>query len=239
MKIHRFFVAGGFLPQVSELPKSVTISDEELFHQWKNVLRFKVGERVVLCDGKGTDASATIVGYGKKSVEVSILSLAKNESEPTRRVTLCCAALKRENFELIVQKAVEVGVSEIIPLITHRTIKTNIKRERLEKIAQEAAEQSGRGIVPVIHEIQSFDEALKTTEGSASYFFDFAGEDFSSLKSDSSSAQVCLYIGPEGGWDDEERARAKASGLKIVNLGPRILRGETAAIVAAFVAAKE
>ena len=240
MKIHRFFVPAGLLPSASELPKTVTILDEELFHQWKNVLRLKPDEWVVLCDGTGTDASATIVGFGKKSVEVSIESLAKNESEPSRHVTLYCAALKRENFELVVQKAVEVGVSEIVPLITRRTIKTHLKRERLEKIAKEAAEQSGRGIVPMVHEERSFEDVLETaTKNELHYFFDFGGKDFSLAKNGSSSAQnISLYIGPEGGWDEQEHDAAKKAGMNIVSLGSRVLRGETAAIVATFLATR-
>ena len=239
MKIHRFFVPAGLLPSASELPKSVTILDEELFHQWKNVLRLKPDEWVVLCDGKGMDAQAMIVGYGKKSVEVSIESLAKNESEPSHRVRLYCAALKRENFELVVQKAVEVGVSEIIPLITRRTIKTHVKHERLEKIAKEAAEQSGRGVVPTVHEARSFEDVLESAKNDEPhYFFDFGGEEFSLPTSSSSGQSISLYIGPEGGWDEQEHQAAKKAGMKIVSLGQRVLRGETAAIVATFLASR-
>ena len=131
----------------------------DLSHQIRDVLKMEAGEVVDLMDGQGMEARAKIISTDG-AVEVEIDSLRHNQSEPTIKVILYCAVLKKENFELVVQKATEVGASEIVPIISERTIKTGLKRDRLQKIVNEAAEQSGRGVVPTIHEAMTFKQAL-------------------------------------------------------------------------------
>lgn len=228
MKIHRFIGAFSFEKD------QVTLTDPALVHQMGRVLRLQVGESVILCDGQGTDAQGVIESMDRKTVIVHIQERRANASEPTRHVTLYLAILKREHLELAVQKATEVGVCEIIPLITARTIKQNANMERLQTIAREAAEQSGRGRVPVVHEPMSFEQACKQrSKNEASFFFDLNAPILDTRYA-IPDTPTCLFIGPEGGWTPEERKQAESEGLTIVGLGPRTLRGETAATIATY-----
>jgi len=224
-KIHRFI--GAYDLRATEI-----VLEDANARQIGAVLKMKTGERVMLCDGKGHEAEYEILKLGKGSVGLAqVDGVHEVEVEPEIEVTLYAAILKRESFEWAVQKAVECGVTRIVPLVTRRTVKKDVKQERLQEIAKEAAEQSGRGIVPDVSEPMSLTEALKDAkQNEKNYFFDVdAGE--GSLKP---SATVGLFIGPEGGWDEEEISTAKKAGLIPASLGPRVLRGETAVTVAVF-----
>jgi 16S rRNA (uracil1498-N3)-methyltransferase len=246
MKIHRFI--GPF--DLSK--KELGIKEKEIVNQMKNVLRLKVGEQVELCDGKRISAIAEIKKISGDQVDVLIGKIEKNKNQTKNEVSLFCAVLKKENFELVVQKATECGVTKIIPIITARTIKTGLNQERLQKIAKEASEQSGRLTVPEISEPIKFEDVIKIT-GGESILFDASGElsfethgYFSTEKflvlapsrsqgvSKDNSPSVNIFIGPEGGWTPEEIAMAKSFDFKIASLGPLVLRGETAAIVATY-----
>lgn len=226
MKIHRFI--GDF----DLFRPTPTSKDSELINQIKNVLRLSVGEQVVLFDGNGLEALANIGSIGKDIVSFNILEKKEVTFEATRTVVAYCSILKRENFELIVQKAVECGVKKIVPIISDRTIKTGLKIDRLEKIIKEASEQCGRGIVPKLGEITSLSSALaEAGDNELNLFFDISGEKFAGT---GDVEQIGFFIGPEGGWTNDELLLARQSGCKIVGLGPLTLRGETAAIVAAY-----
>jgi 16S rRNA (uracil1498-N3)-methyltransferase len=148
------------------------------------------------------------------------------------QVILYCSIIKRENFELMAQKATEVGVKEIVPLLSSRTIKLNIKSERVEKIIKEASEQSGRGKVPELHPPMTFKDALEHAKSNdLNLFFDPSGKIFSPLTQEK---KIGVFIGPEGGWDEDEIGLARAQNFQIVSLGKLVLRAETAAIVASF-----
>ncbi len=236
MKTHRFI---GNFPLQKE---NISITDPSLVHQIGRVLRLQIGESVILCDGQGMDGEGTITSLDKKTVEVRIQECRANTAEPKRHVTLYIAALKRDNLELVIQKATEIGVSEIVPLRSARTIKQEANIERLQLIAREAAEQSGRGRVPTVHPLVSFEDAVKALPDAASaFFFDLntvpllihnAGYSIS-------DTHTSLFVGPEGGWTPEERTLAEQHGLNMVGLGPRTLRGETAAIVASYLLCAE
>ena len=226
-KIHRFI--GAYDLRATEI-----VLEDGAARQIGLVLKMKTGEHVLLCDGKGHEAEYEILKLGKGSVGLAqIGGLHEVETEPEIQVTLYAAILKRESFEWAVQKAVECGVSRIVPLVTHRTVKKDVKQERLQEIAKEAVEQCGRGIIPIVEEPVSFADALADAkQNEVNYFFDAdAGEGKLS-----SAASVGLFIGPEGGWDDEEIALAKKTGLVPVSLGSRVLRGETAVAIATYLA---
>jgi 16S rRNA (uracil1498-N3)-methyltransferase len=225
MKIHRFI--GNF--DLSK--KELTIKDVEIINQMKNVLRLKTGETVELCDGKHISAMADICKIEKESITVLIKKMEENKNKTKNEVSLFCAVLKKENFELVVQKATECGVSKIIPIITARTIKTGLNLERLQKIAKEASEQCGRITIPEISEPIDFDGAIKNTVGE-NIIFDISGEPLSDLKIN--SEKINIFVGPEGGWTEAEIAKAKSLNFKLASLGPLTLRGETAAIVATY-----
>lgn len=233
MKLHRFI--GDF--DFSKKPFRIT--DEPILNQMKNVLRLKAGDSVILVDKNLNESVAEIREFKKGSVELEIASVMKNEKEAELAVSLYCAVLKRENFELVVQKATEAGAREIIPIITHRTIKLALRGDRLVKIAKEAAEQSGRGTVPDIGEIISFEEALKRAKyHDANLFFQPGTPLFSQDRLHNSGAKsASVFIGPEGGWEESEIEAARRHDLKVVGLGGLTLRSETAAIIAVWVTA--
>ncbi|MEI6580694.1 MAG: RsmE family RNA methyltransferase [bacterium] len=252
MKIHRFI--GNF--DLSK--KELEIKDKEIVNQIKNVLRLKVGEAIELCDGKSISTIVDIVEIKKDKVLVKITSLLHKDYEgqhSTKKVHLFCAVLKKENFELVVQKTTECGVSKIVPIISERTIKTGLNIERLRKIAKEASEQSGRINIPEILEPISYKESLELSEkNNTNILFDGSGElfykmpwearrsrtekipskEFSCILEDNSPRTYNIFIGPEGGWTEREIAEAKNLNFKIASLGPLTLRGETAAIIATY-----
>lgn len=233
MKLHRFI--GNF--PLHE--KRFWISDKDLAHQMRSVLRIEVGEHVVLCDGHGNEAEAVVRSYDARAVEVEIVAAQKHSMETARSVVLYLAVLKKENFELVVQKATEVGIAEIVPMITARTVKTSLNESRMIKIATEAAEQSGRTTVPVVHAPIMFADAVERASAAhaINWFFDIGGDAILPMRDTRPTIRDAgIFIGPEGGWIDDERAIARSRSLKRVSLGPLTLRAETAAIVASYLA---
>lgn len=229
MKLHRFIVD---FPLAGD---QITIKDSKLAHQIKTVLRLKIGEEFLLADGRGNEARAKIADFENAGFSAVILEKFKNVSEPETKVKLYCAILKRENFELAAQKAVEVGVSEIVPLITRRTVKLAFKKERIETILKEAAEQSGRGLVPVLGEAAKLAEAAKEArQNDLNIFCDASGENIYNILRNTGAKNIGLFVGPEGGWEEGELALAKEAGFSFASLGPTTLRAETAAITASF-----
>ena len=229
MKLHRFVL--NFNIKTGE----IKFDDRELFNQIGNVLKLKIGEKVILCDGNMNEGTAEIKEYGKDFIKVEVGEIKVNQNEPLRHIILYCAILKKENFGLVVQKATEVGVKEIVPLITSRTIKLDVRKDRLDKIIKEAAEQSGRGIVPILRNPINFDEAIKAgKDNSVNLFFDCSGESFNKSDRLDHKGLIGIWIGPEGGWTDAELQLAKKSDFQIINLGKLTLRAETAAIIASY-----
>jgi 16S rRNA (uracil1498-N3)-methyltransferase len=186
MKIHRFIGDFDF--------KSPTLDilDENIVHQITRVLKLKNGEKIILGDGNRNEIEGEITGIEKNHIKVKVNKKYKNTNESDKHVRLYCAILKKENFELVVQKASEIGVSEIIPMITDRTIKTSLKYERLQSIAHEASELSGRGIVPTIREATSYKIAM-LEENKTKIFFDISGETFDDKKTLNSKKYFHLH----------------------------------------------
>ncbi len=233
MRLHRFFT------EFNYNDSEVIIHDSELTHQLVNVFRMKKGDRLILCDGALHEVTTEIEEFGKDFFQAKVIERATNKNEPTIRVVLYCAVLKREHFEMVVEKAVECGVSEIVPMITERTIKSGLNLERLQKIAKEAAEQSGRGIIPIVHDIVLFEAALRDAKkNSENIIFDFGGDPLSSTEP-AIKRTVGIFIGPEGGFSPEEVKNAEENDILIRSLGARTLRGETAAIIATYLVTRE
>ena len=164
---------------------------------------------------------------------LEILSRRKIAVAEKRTAVLYVSILKRENFELVVQKATEVGISKIVPMLCARTVKTGLRQDRLEKIAKEAAEQCGRVSIPEISGIQNFSDILKSAPKNS---FIFSLETKKQALGFKFPKEANLFIGPEGGWVGEEVTAAKKAGFKELSLGPLVLRAETAAIVASYLA---
>jgi 16S rRNA (uracil1498-N3)-methyltransferase len=224
MKQHRFI--GSYDLRFSEI-----VLEDEVARQMSMVLKLRQSEKVVLCDGNGIQATYLIAEISKGRVGLARVGEPDVvPTEPRHVVTLYAAILKRENFEWLVQKATECGIYRIVPILTRRTVKQGLKIERLREIAREAAEQSGRGRLPEILEPMSFISALEAaTQAGSTYFFDIGGKRYTG-----GGEKCSIFIGPEGGWDPEERAMAIESRAMIADLGARVLRAETAATVAVF-----
>lgn len=224
MKLHRF------IGEYDLSKNEVKISDSKIIKQIKAVLRFEIGDRIILSDGKGNEAEVSIISMQKNEIMCGVeKKILKNEND--KIVNLYLAILKKENFELAVQKAAEVGVTNIIPIITERTIKTGLNEGRLKKIILEASEQCGRNTVPTLSPIMNFEEALTNTKADEKIIFHLVDEPY---KPNKNSKTADIFVGPEGGFTDKEIKLAKNSGYTIALLGPLTLRGETAAIVATY-----
>jgi len=245
MKLHRFL--GNF----DLSGESARLLDEELLNQLRNVLRLKAGDEIILNDGRLNEAIARISVLEKDFADVQILRAAANQTEPEREVVLYCAILKKENFELVVQKATEIGIKEICPIITKRTVKLDLNYERLEKIIKESVEQCGRGYLPVLRRAVKFEEAILEAKNNDANIIFCAPVDplimptaqeqngsFSPIRSLSdklrSKKRAGIFIGPEGGWDENEIILAKENGFESASLGRLTLRAETAAIAASY-----
>lgn len=228
----RFFVAGQ--PENGLL----TLHGENAHHAGR-VLRLRSGELVTLCDGKGTDFDCTIESVEKDAVVCRMQSSHPAETEPKQRLTLFMALPKGDKMDFIVQKAVELGVREIVPYLSKNCVsrpdKTEKKVERWQKIALEAAKQCGRGYLPAVGAVIPFEQAAAQAAQSETALFFYEHEKQTGLRdalADGVGETVSLLIGPEGGFAPEEAALAVDAGLKSVSLGTRILRCETAPVAA-------
>lgn len=198
----------------------------------RDVLRLREGTQIQIFDGEGKEFLGTIKRISKSETLVEITKeVAPSALESNLDLTLAVALLKGEKFDLVVQKAVELGVSKLIPLDTKRAdvkLKESEKKlERWRKIALEAAKQSGRAKLMQIEKPSNFEEFVETTSGTRVLFAERNGASFAEIKT---AQQIIAVVGAEGGWEDSEIETARNNGFQIITLGGRILRAETAAI---------
>ena len=228
MRLHRFFVDFN----ISQIEFSV--KDERLVHQWRNVFRYNTGSEVILFNGSGYEYDCLIQNLNNREAVLEVVR--KREGVlPKNKITLYQSIIKKDKMEWIVEKATELGVSRIVPIISERSEKKDLKLERMQKIDIEAAEQCGRADVSIISDVTSLDEALKYCENAVTC--DLSGSlelKAESLKKTLSSKlkPLSLFVGPEGGWSEKEIERFKEAKIEIFSLGKLTLRAETAAIVA-------
>lgn len=223
MRLHRFFIE---TPIEGEL---ITVLDNRLIHQWKNVFRYTEGGEIILFDGSGFEYQAKIENLESGNAQVKIIS-KKQGIIPDRQITLYQSLIKKDKMEWIAEKATELGVYKIVPIISERSEKKGINVERIRKIMIEASEQCGRADVPEVGEIMNLESGIMNYAGKA-IVFDPSG----SLSRDSyfiNHNSTSFFIGPEGGWSDAELDLFKQKGAQVISLGSLTLRAETAAIVA-------
>ncbi len=209
-------------------PGKIEILDKKLFHQLKNVFRLREGGEVEIFDGSGFDFPAKIERLFAGSVSLLIGQGIKNDKLSSRRMILFQSIIKKDNFEWVVQKCVEIGVAEIVPVISERSEKKNINLNRLAFIAKEATEQSGRILPPLIRKPILFREAIDLVSGEI-LVLDSTGVSLKGVKD--APGEFKVFVGPEGGWSESEMALFKKKGTKILSLGNATLRSETAAVV--------
>jgi 16S rRNA (uracil1498-N3)-methyltransferase len=237
--MHRFYV-----DNLSELNKSITIEGEDVNHI-KNVLRLTIGDSITVSDGSSRDYECVISSISDV-VTADIVDIHDCNAELPVKLRLFQGVPKADKFELIIQKAVELGASEVIPVMMERTVvklddkKQDKKLERYRKIAEAAAKQSRRGIIPEVSSYISFKNAVKSlTEAEDNIkrlilvpYESAEGMDYarSIIASAGEYDEIDIFIGPEGGFAESEIELAKQSGASIISLGNRILRTETAGL---------
>jgi len=194
-----------------------------------NVMRLGEGAELLTFDGQSGEWLARIAQAGKKRMTLSVERLTR-EPETVPDVWLAFAPVKRNPTDWLVEKATELGVAKLIPVMTRRTIAERVKLERLQTIAIEAAEQCGRSVLPSIEQPVSLAELLSTNERTLYFADEGGGEPAASAFKQGPST---ILTGPEGGFTDDERSAIRAASNAVpVSLGPRILRAETAALAA-------
>lgn len=238
MTSNRFFI------KKSDIHSSTLFLYGDEHHHLSKVARIKPGERVWLFDEQGTNYMAKVEEIRKDMTRLSILQTL-DENKPKIKITLAQALLKSKKMNLIIQKSTELAVTNIIPVITVRTIvkveeKIQKKIERWKKIALEAVKQSQRSFLPSISspmpieklvERRGDEKKLLLSENKGKYLRDIlienSGSAYKTLKPPSS---VLILIGPEGGWTEEEEKYILSNGYEAVSLGEQTLRAETAAL---------
>lgn len=232
--MYRFYVSADQLAE-----KEVIISGGDVNHI-KNVLRLEVGDWIVACDGNGTDYVSRIQSICSDEVVASIEKVQPTGTELPVRITLFQGMPKKDKLELIIQKAVELGACEIVPVMTKRTVvklseekKINKRLERWQSIAYAAAKQCDRGIIPTVHKPVSYEEALAMADqldyNVIPYELQTGMEEARKIVDQACKQRsLGIFIGPEGGFEPEEVERAMTRNIHPMTLGKRILRTETA-----------
>lgn len=215
------------------------LMDENDSLHMKKSLRMKDGDEVTVSDTSGYDYECVLEFNAEGRAVCRIMKQKENDTEPSVKITLYQAMPKSDKLEEIVKKSVEIGVYEIVPIITNRCISRprgkalEKKTARLKRISLSAAKQSGRGIIPDVREAVSFSEALKelSEKQMPIVFYENGGENLRDLDFGGIS-EIGIMIGSEGGFDLDEINRARELGINVMGLGKRILRCETAPLVA-------
>ena len=200
-------------------------------------LRMKQGENLTLCSPSGTVHNCVVEKVEGDFVGVRILSSEQSETEPSVKVTLYQALPKGDKMEFIIQKAVEIGVTEIVPVISSRCVSRPDQKSlskkllRWQKIAKQADMQSGRGIVPKVKDAVPFEKGVENAKGEKVIFYELGGESVKDILSDKQK-EISIFIGSEGGFSGDEVDLVLKNGGRKATLGKRILRAETAPLVA-------
>ncbi|MFM2384097.1 MAG: hypothetical protein RIQ72_669 [Candidatus Parcubacteria bacterium] len=241
MRLHRFYISPKNLDHLV-FEQEIALNYDEfgtLLHQWRDVFRYKTGDRVYVFNEQIGEWLLEFISIDKK--HGAVLKTIEQEkvasvSKPHRDITLYMSVIKNSNFDLVVEKTTELGVTRIVPVKTERTIKSNLNFERLNRIAIEATEQSGRIAPPVIDEVASLETAIHNAldnQGQKNVYFGHISSEKGSQSEEAKeggSKPVAVFIGPEGGWTDQEVDLFLGSGILPIALGQFVLRAETAAI---------
>lgn len=223
---------------VSLTPQEIISLDEKASHHLSRVLRVAVDDHLTLFDGKGVEARVVITHIDKKSVRVKIESVHVSQTESPVHIHLAQGIARGEKMDWIIQKAVELGCQEITPLLTERcNVKLDSDREakRLahwESVVISACEQSGRSVLPRVNAPMAYESWLKTVKADKCFVLSPHVTSQQSLESSPAGASFVILVGPEGGLSDKEVESAINHGFSGLKLGPRILRTETAPLVA-------
>lgn len=233
-------MANFFVDKEAFLQDPIVIEGEEANHIIK-VLRMHEGENLTIFDGEGNCADGVIEKIENKTVFVKALERYPSHTEPELKITLFQGIPKNPKMDLIIQKATELGVTRIVPVNTKRIvakIEKEAKIERLQKIAFEASKQCGRAYVPNVSNPISFDEAVEQMKKFDAAIIPYECEKDGKMGDvlPKGIKNLAIIIGPEGGFEESEVKKAAEAGVKPVTLGKRILRTETAGLIASAIA---
>ena len=230
-EMRRFFV--------DKADKSETKLSGAEYKHLAEVLRARVGDKIILCPNDGRDYVYAIKALDKTSATLEYLYDYPNETECALDLTVYPALLKGDKTELVVQKLTELGVKNIRPFISEFTVQKSEKSDRLQRAAHEAAKQCGRAIIPSIDKPQTFDKVLPQLGDFDNVVFAYEGTYADGKRIDEvirgDEKSVALIVGPEGGFSEKEVLALTDSGYMPVTLGKRILRAETASIAGSAV----
>jgi 16S rRNA (uracil1498-N3)-methyltransferase len=216
-----------FAPIQNFSESNVTLDPEETRHL-RDVLRLKIADEVRVFNGEGKEFHCKIGEIWKKSSNLTILKeVTPISPESNLDLILAVALLKGDKLDLVVQKAVELGVTKFVPISTVRSDAKAVRLDRLQRIALEATKQCGRAKLMQIIDLIEFNKFAQAAEGERILFAEKSGGKLETAKS---GEKITASIGPEGGWEESEIEFARDNGFQIVTLGGRILRAETAAI---------
>lgn len=225
---HRYFT--------SNIQGDTALLEGQEANHLARVLRAQPGQRVLLCDGKGTDYQAEILTATPAEVRLQILESRPSDSEPALAVTLYVGYPKQDKLEWIIQKGVELGAVRIVPFFCRSCVarpkKEEDKNQRYQRIALEAAKQSGRGLVPAVELPLSYSQLLERLAGHDAALFCYERGGRPLKECIAGAKDIAIVTGPEGGFFPEEAEAAREAGASWIGLGPRILRCETAPIAA-------
>ena len=257
MSVRRFYApSDAFAPSGGAAAREVVLSAEESRHL-RDVLRLRAGDEATVFDGEGREFACVVResgggrgGRGEARGAAAVLDV-RGPVEPPRpesplALVLAVALLKGEKFDLVVQKATELGVRAVVPVVTRRADvrlrdarDAGARLERWRRLALEAAKQSGRARVPAVAEPVEFSEFVALSPSEDALRLMFSERDGATLAEAligmgaADAPALTALVGPEGGWESEEIDAALASGWRVVTLGGRVLRAETAAIAVA------
>ncbi len=238
MRLHRFYVS-------QPLGEEVVIEDSLTIKQWLKVFRYSTGDFVILFNGDGNDYTYTLTVTNPASCTL-LLSEKKEVGLPSHKSFLFLSVIKKDLFELVVEKATECRITDIVPLISLHTEKKNLNSDRLNTIIKEATEQCGRNDLPILHNPATFIESFIFLEKQGvspneTYFTSLYGEPLKKVllrklevDANTSLLPTAFFVGPEGGWSESEENVIKEKKVVAISLGTTVLRAETAGIVCSF-----
>ncbi|MBI4672290.1 MAG: 16S rRNA (uracil(1498)-N(3))-methyltransferase [Chloroflexi bacterium] len=232
--LHRFFVTP------DSIRDGVVQFTNAQAHQIRDVLRMRPTQEIFVLDNAGNEYRVRLSQFTRESVRGEILEKRRARGEPQTKIILYQALLKADKFEWVLQKGTEIGIAGFVPLTTARAIASNVGKQKFARwtqIVTEAAEQAGRGKIPPLGTLQPLAQAFEAAQKlGGALFVPWENESAQDLKralDDSNAETIHLFIGPEGGFTNQEIEMAHAYGAQSITLGPRILRAETAGLVAA------
>ena len=234
--MHRFYVEQDLIRE-----NYISIIGSDVNHI-KNVLRLRQGDEIVICNGQGKDYYCIINEVSDNEVVAAIDAVKDTAAELKSRIALFQGLPKKDKFELIIQKAVELGAAEIVPVMTGRVVvkledkkKEEKKMQRWQAIAMEAAKQSGRGIIPAVRPVHSFFDAVKALSRMELALIPYEKATDINITREllgkiANYSQIGVFVGPEGGFEADEIRLAIEHNIRPITLGRRILRTETAGL---------